>query len=911
MEVCTIIAKNYLSHARVLARSLAEHAPGSRLWTLIIDDYTSYIDPAHEPFEVLSPSDIGCDAFTYMALRYTVLELSTAVKPWLLRHLMELTGQPVTYLDPDIKVYGPLDELDELARRHGVALIPHNNVPIPLDGRRPSQVDVMIAGVYNLGYVSVAPGSEVDHLLDWWAERLRRDCRVDPIWGYFVDQRWFDLVPGFLTEFAIIRDPEYNLAYWNLHSRRLEHDGQRYLVDGRPLAFFHFSGFDPRHPLILSRHQDRIDVAAHPVLERLLGEYARDVMGQEHAVSSRWPYSYLALGDGTQIDEVVRSFCEEFADEHEGNGQSVLSPFTLAGARNFHEWLASDAPGSPPGVNRVLARVYQQRGDLRERFPDLRGSDRNGLLDWVRKYGVHEIPLLAKVSPVNADGHRDLPSEPDGLPPLEAGSSTPADNPAGVNVVGSFASDREVGEVARQILRAFDQVGIPAVPVDEPARQESEENLDFSTVGPEGAAYGVNLICLPPGGLVEFVRHAGERFFAGRYSIGLWFETESTAEETLTDAASLLQEIWTPSSYVAEQLRPHVSNLVRAVPIPVRPAQLVPLSRAALGMEDGRCVFLSSFDLSDGLARPNPIGVIDAFTRAFGPSDAVRLIIDCVRGEFEGPLPEELRAAAAGHPSVELVEAAFSRPESVARLSLADCYVSLHRADAFGFTLAQAMSLGKPVIATGYSGNLEFMDEENSWLVKARPSSSSADTSGHAWCEPDLEHAAELMRRAYEDPGARRELGALAAAELARKHSPYVSAEIMRRRLESIRATGRASRGLPPARGRSRALDYAQAVVNAGPTTTARTGPGRRARGTIRAAVLRALKPYTSYQEKANAAILAAVEELNTSLRSSIEELHEQSAAERAEIMAELRGISNRPVVSDSATATVQEDTTA
>jgi hypothetical protein len=193
VNVCTIIAKNYVAHARVLARSLAAHNPDARLWTLVIDDFSGHIDPVQEPFNVLTPEQIGCEPFTHMAVRYSVLELSTAVKPWLLRHLMAEAGGPVTYLDPDIRIYGPIGFLDEQAAKHGVALIPHNNVPIPHDGRKPSQVDIMIAGVYNLGYLSLAPRPEVDRLLDWWADRLVRDCRVDPVWGYFVDQRWFDL----------------------------------------------------------------------------------------------------------------------------------------------------------------------------------------------------------------------------------------------------------------------------------------------------------------------------------------------------------------------------------------------------------------------------------------------------------------------------------------------------------------------------------------------------------------------------------------------------------------------------------------------------------------------------------------------------------------------------------------------
>ena len=108
MNVCTIIAKNYLAYARVLARSFARHHPDGRFWTLIIDDFAGRIDPTMEPFEVLTPAEIECEPFLEMAMRYSVLELSTAVKPWLLRHLMSETGAPVTYLDPDIRIYGSL-----------------------------------------------------------------------------------------------------------------------------------------------------------------------------------------------------------------------------------------------------------------------------------------------------------------------------------------------------------------------------------------------------------------------------------------------------------------------------------------------------------------------------------------------------------------------------------------------------------------------------------------------------------------------------------------------------------------------------------------------------------------------------------------------------------------------------------
>ena len=425
LNVCTIIAKNYLAYARVLARSFARHHPDGHFWTLIIDDFTGRIDPTGEPFEVLSPDEIDCEAFTEMAMRYSVLELSTAVKPWLLRYLMKATAAPVTYLDPDIKIYGSLQRLDDLTAEHGLTLIPHNLDPIPMDGRKPTQIDIMIAGVYNLGYVSMAPGPENNRLLDWWSDRLRRDCRVDPAWGYFVDQRWFDLAPGFLNDLAIMREPQYNVAYWNLHSRRVERADGGYLVNGNPLAFFHFSGFDPQHPLVLSRHQDRIDVTKDPVLEQILAEYASEVMAEGHATSREWRYTYGSLPDGMMLDETARSLWDVFASESEPN-RGVPSAFTKQGAQVFAEWLAEQQPGGPVGINRVLAHVYYDRADLRGAYPDPGGADRDLLLRWAEEFGRDEIPLLGRLG---TGASLASPERPGEVSPSVPASSAPAPPP--------------------------------------------------------------------------------------------------------------------------------------------------------------------------------------------------------------------------------------------------------------------------------------------------------------------------------------------------------------------------------------------------------------------------------------------------------------------------------------------------
>src|SRR5262249_3073707 len=152
--------------------------------------------------------------------------------------------------------------------------------------------------------------------------------------------------PGLVSDLAIQREPEFNVAYWNLHSRRLARGGDGYTVDGRPLAFFHFSGFDPDSPLVLSRHQDRIDVQANPVLEPILAESAAGVLTEGHAVSRRWPYTYGALGDGTHLDSSLRALYDAFTDDQERHGRPTPTPFDLEGARVFDDWLKSQAPGA-------------------------------------------------------------------------------------------------------------------------------------------------------------------------------------------------------------------------------------------------------------------------------------------------------------------------------------------------------------------------------------------------------------------------------------------------------------------------------------------------------------------------------------------------------------------------------------
>src|SRR5204862_5894002 len=113
-----------------------------------------------------------------------------------------------------------------------------------------------------------------------------------------------------------------------------------------------------------------------------------------HAASRNWPYGHTGMGDGTKLDEMLRSLYDPFLDDH---GGEVPSPFTPEGARLFLDWLGEQAHDARPGVSRALQHVYENRPDLQEAYPDLTGEEGRGLLRWAEEYGRREVPLLRRL----------------------------------------------------------------------------------------------------------------------------------------------------------------------------------------------------------------------------------------------------------------------------------------------------------------------------------------------------------------------------------------------------------------------------------------------------------------------------------------------------------------------------------
>lgn len=387
--IFTIVSRNYAAQAATLMQSLAEAEPKARRVVIGTDGPM----PSLAPFAEVIPAAEVEPNFASMSVYYEALELNTAVKPAAFRQLLG-EAPSVTYLDPDVYVFRPLDAVRAALDFAELALIPHLTRPL-IGEAMPNDQAILKSGVYNLGFAAVRPTAKTLALIDWWRERCRFDCRVDFAAGLFTDQRWMDLAPGFVDDLAILRDPALNLAYWSLEGRTVGKGPQGWTVDGAPLGFFHFSGFDPARPEVLSKHQDRIRVAPGSALADLLAFYAGKLIANGHEAASATPYAFARFPSGRPVTPAMRTRALAAARAGEAfDGLTEASEARLtddAGVRRAPDASAFGEPApapsetlewlrgvSPDGRPRALTALLAARADLRARF----AGDAAGLLAW-------------------------------------------------------------------------------------------------------------------------------------------------------------------------------------------------------------------------------------------------------------------------------------------------------------------------------------------------------------------------------------------------------------------------------------------------------------------------------------------------------------------------------------------------
>jgi hypothetical protein len=395
LAACTAVGRSQLAHARTLADSFQRHHPGGAFYLLVADGLPEHLDVGAD-VKLLGLGDLPTTCHADLANTYQVVELCQAVKPSLLGLLLDRFGETeAVFLDAEMEVMRPLEELQAALRSAAVALTPQTLQPLPFRGKSPSDRDLLLGGAYSDGLIGLNSSEAASAFLRWWDDHLLRgEGRVageGPVFyprGVITPRKWLDLVPTLFPETALLRDATYNVAWWNLHHRLITGHGDEFRSNGRAVAVFHFSGFDPKQPHALTTAcQDRNAVVPGSPLAELLERRADRLMRNGYAEVSRWPTEHRTFPNGVFGHFLLRQVYLGLPPEERKQFGSLSE---RGRAQRFIAW-ATRFNAAGGALSPFLEYVYRLRADLAEVLPDPAGRDRPAFLEWAATHGAREL----------------------------------------------------------------------------------------------------------------------------------------------------------------------------------------------------------------------------------------------------------------------------------------------------------------------------------------------------------------------------------------------------------------------------------------------------------------------------------------------------------------------------------------
>lgn len=483
--------------------------------------------------------------------------------------------------------------------------------------------------------------------------------------------------------------------------------------------------------------------------QRHPGAHARKLYDHHNGLRERIPHAFTAPYwapfaewlirsgmpvHGIKVEDVIWFLVEAGEDPSFGILDSWLR------SRDWQKrWPDALKPGGCPKMERELPKLEMGFKKLRDRW---------------------NLDPAAQVRPM------------DGVRKLEGNAPSDGKGP-GINIIGHFCYPSGLREAAVQMGRALVRGGGGISLRDFPASVEADLAVRDQYMGTE--AYPVTACVLSPDQtLGEISWWSGLDMPTGRDRVAVWYWELEEVPPAWVPRAREFTELWAPTRFIADAMRKTLDVPVIDLLPGVELEPVTPLPRSHFGLPDGEFLFLFMFDMCSIFERKNPMAVIAAFEKAFpkgATSTRPRLVIKVNRGSFN---PDGLAALRTGLDRIGgiLLDGTYTRNEAYALMNCADAYVSLHRSEGFGLTMAEAMLMDKPVIATGYSGNMDFMNDQTALLIPHGmidiDETRLVYRKGMRWADPSVEHAAKAMRSILEKPNEAREMATRAKAHIQR-----------------------------------------------------------------------------------------------------------------------------------------------
>lgn len=381
----------------------------------------------------------------------------------------------------------------------------------------------------------------------------------------------------------------------------------------------------------------------------------------------------------------------------------------------------------------------------------------------------------------------------------------------GVNLIAYIRAEMGLGTSARGIAHALESANIPFNILNfEHSNPALHRDESWKHKEAKFSAYDFTLFAINPDNISNARTRVQKRFVTDRYTIGYWFWELPEIPDNWQASFPLVDEVWAASHFVQDAISLKSPVPVFRVPVPVRLGPTDRFSRQTFSLPENRFLFLSMSDAHSHLARKNPLGIVRAFKQAFSGEDKsaglILKINNVNTADSNAETMEAIWREINGQENIYVLDAEMTRPEIDALLAVSDCFVSLHRSEGFGLGSAEAMSLGKPVILTKWSGNTDYMTPTNSIGIDYQLIPVGKQLGPYEphqlWAEPDLDQASFWMRRLVEDPEFAKKTGLIGQETIRQQFSPEAVGRIIHDRLTyldrsgAVRRTSRAKSNL-------------------------------------------------------------------------------------------------------------------
>lgn len=360
----------------------------------------------------------------------------------------------------------------------------------------------------------------------------------------------------------------------------------------------------------------------------------------------------------------------------------------------------------------------------------------------------------------------------------------------GMNIIGFFRSSKGISESARSLVKAIKAIPAPHSIVNVDLGISNSLLTEVIPEPQQGFKYDVNIFSINPPEMRHIYRLYGKSNLVRAWSIGYWYWELNNIPETWNFAFDLVDEVWVASSFIKQNFQRKSNKPVFVIPPSIEIKIDLQITRADFGLPDNKFLFICAYDCYSIQERKNPLGAIRAFKKAFSNNPQVGLVVKISNGKYFPDQINVIHREINSANNIYLLEQSISRIEMYSLINLMDSCISLHRSEGFGLVPAEAMALGKPVIMTNWSGNTDFMTNENCLPVDFKlvtlPEDYGPYRQGEVWAEPSETHAVDCMRALVDNPSMALRIGNLAKETIECNFSPKMISGTINARLKAI-----------------------------------------------------------------------------------------------------------------------------